>query len=121
MTNGEVYTITEKLNGLFEGCDQRFPAKVNFYITRNVNAFFKYSQSLDQERYRIIQAYGTVDGKTGKVTMSEENREKANRELQELYDLESEIEFKKIPLSWLDGLDFTHKQMQGILFMIEED
>jgi hypothetical protein len=35
--------------------------------------------------------------------------DKANQELQELLELESDIEYKKIPLSWLDGLTFTTK------------
>lgn len=122
MTNGECYSIAEQLNGLFQNDEQRLPARVNFYITQNVETFFKHAQALDQERYKIIRAYcSSVDEISGNVSMTEENRIKANEELRELYEVESNISFRKIPLSWLEGLNFTPKQMQILLFMIEED
>jgi hypothetical protein len=55
------------------------------------------------------------------VIIEEENRLIAQKELNDLFSAEQDIEYKKIPLSWFDGIDFTIEEMNTLSFMIEDD
>lgn len=120
MTNQEVYTIAGQLKGLLSDYTQHIPAKANYYLQQNTAKFIDAAIALEKERFRIVANYGELDENNNPIVPAE-FIDKANQELQELLELESDIEYKKIPLSWLDGLTFTTKQMQVLLFMIEED
>lgn len=120
MTNQEVYIIARELKGIFSDYTQHIPAKVNYYLQSNTDKFINAAVALEKERFRIISNYGEFD-ENDQPTIKPENIDAANAELSELLALESDVVFKKIPLSWFDGLSFTPKQMKTLLFMIEED
>jgi hypothetical protein len=49
-----------------------------------------------------------------------ENMAAANKELQDLFDLEQDLNIHMFNLDDFDGIELTYQQMSAIMFMIEE-
>ena len=74
----------------------------------------------DVEKYRmdIIKKYGEeVDGN---YNVPQDKIEIANKELQDLFSIEQEINIYKFNIEDLGDIKLTANQMNAILFMIED-
>lgn len=121
MTNAEIYGLSKALNLAFNNEGKYLPARVNFYIQKNKNLLSQLNESIETTREHIITHYGTPNEEGTSYNIAPENINEVNKELQDLLNVEQEVSVSMIRLSDLDGLDFTPKQMQALLFMIEED
>lgn len=122
MTNAEIYGLSQALNIAFNTEEKYLPAKVNFYIQKNKNLLSQLNDAIQQTRMNIITHYGYLESENSDTYQFEkEDLVQANKELAELLNITQEVSISTIKLSDLDGLDFTPKQMQALLFMIEED
>ena len=120
MTNAEIYGLSQALSSAFNMEEKYFPARVNYFIQKNKNNLALMTESIESVRGDIIRQYGTMD-ENEKIIFTEANLTAANKELEELLNVSQEVTISTIKLSDLDSLDFTPKQMQALLFMIEED
>ena len=73
-------------------------------------------------RNSIIQHYGSPDSENDDTyIISKENREVAQKELDDLIEMEQEIPILKLKFSDIENLEFTMNQMEALMFMIEEE
>lgn len=121
MSNGEIYAIANALSEAFNDSNLYIPAKINFFIQKNRSYFNKMKDDIEKIRVEIITRYGEYIVEEDKYIFSTENATIANKELADLFNISQSIEYFLIPLSSLESLSFTSKQMQAILFMIEEE
>lgn len=121
MTNAEIYGLSKALSAAFNNEEKYLPARVNFYIQKNKNLLSQLNESIEITREHIITHYGTLNEEGTSYNIPPENINEVNKELQDLLNVEQEVQVSMIYLSDLDGLDFTSKQMQALLFMIEEN
>ena len=120
MTNAEIYGLSQALSSAFNMEEKYFPARVNYFIQKNKNNLALMTESIESVRGDIIRQYGTMD-ENEKIVFTDEKLKTANKELEELLNVSQDVVISTIKLSDLENLDFTPKQMQALLFMIEED
>jgi hypothetical protein len=121
ITNAEILGFSKKFDEAFEQETNYLPARVNFYIHYNVKLLLDAVEVIEFAKKDICVQYGVPNEDGTKYVFTEENTLLANKELFNLASLEQEIPIHTIPLSWLDGLQFTPEQMRAIMFMIEVD
>lgn len=121
MTNAEIYGINEALGKAFNNEERYLPAKINFHIQKNKNILAQSTEAIMAVRQQIIEQYGTIDKDKGTFSINDANIQIANKELEDLLNEKQELNISKISINDLETLEFTPKQMQALLFMIEED
>ena len=64
LTNAQIYTYAQKLNGAFQDTSIYLPARINFYIQKNKSTILTLGEEIEKARMSIFQQYGdyTEDG-----------------------------------------------------------
>ena len=120
MTNFEIYNITNAYNQAFGDFKSYIPAKVNFYIQKNMSVLAAAASAVEEARLGIAKHYG-VPGEDRSAYKIPENRlSQAAQELNELFSIEQELDIKTFSIEDLGDIEFTPAQMQAIMFMIED-
>ena len=120
MTNAQIYALSNKLDSVLNSETRYMPAKIAYFIHKNKTKILEHFNIIEQSRFGIIRHYGTLDEPTGSYNVPSELLVKANKELEELLQIEQDIDISMIKLDDLVELDFTFEQMEALSFMIEE-
>ena len=121
MTNMEIFGLSKALNEAFNNEEKYLPAKLNYYITKNKNVLAQLTDSIEEVRLNIIKQFGVLEEGQDYYSFSPENTKIANQELANLLNITQQVDVLMIHLADLEQLEFTPRQMQALLFMIEED
>lgn len=121
MTNMEIFGLSKALNEAFNNEEKYLPAKLNYYITKNKNVLAQITEGIEEVRLNIIKQFGVLEEGKDYYSFSPENTKIANQELANLLNITQQVNILMVRLSDLEALEFTPKQMQALLFMIEED
>ena len=120
MTNNEIYTTANQLVAAFNDDTQRLPIKINFYLQKNKKTLVALAQDIEAARMEIAKAYGTLSEAQDQYIIPPENMEKAQKELNDLFDLEQEVPIGKISIDKIDeDLVLSAGQMDALMFMID--
>ena len=120
MTNAQIYALSNKLDSVLNSETRYMPAKIAYFIHKNKTKIVEHFNIIEQSRFGIIRHYGTLDEATSSYNVPNEVLAKANKELEELLQIEQDIDISMIKLDDLVDLDFTFEQMEALSFMIEE-
>ena len=98
------------------------PAKISYLIQYNMQQFEKRYNLIEKERMNIGKKYGKLD-ESGNYNILPENMEKAQKELDQLAEIEDMIDIHYIPLSELEkeNMNLSLKQIRFLMFMIDQD
>lgn len=123
MKNTDIYEKALKLLVFSQNSSKQLelPAKVNFYLMKNIQKFISLSREMEECRDLIMKKYGTLQEDNTYKILKKEDILLANQELDELMELNQDVDYKMIPLSWLGNINFTIEQMDAISFMIDEN
>lgn len=121
MTNEQIYTLAIKFQKEFNSYTKYLPAKINFYIQKNRELLLKAYEDIEKIRLNVFNKYGTYNTEEKSFSFKTEQIEDINNELDDFKNIQYDINFVKIKLSDLEGLEFTLEQMEALMFMIEED
>lgn len=121
LTNKEIYVISNNLLENFSNQVYYLPIKINFYLQKNLKIFLDANETIEKLRSDIIVHYGEIKDEGNSYFIPEHNIIAANKEFDELLSLKQKIEYTILPLSSFGELELSNKQMQAILFMIEDD
>ena len=122
MTNNEIYTNANNLLNEFEDiASLSLPVKVHFYFQKNMDIIVKMAQDVDKARTEILDKYGSIDPETQNYKFEEKDLEKVNQDVIDLFALEQEVKIYTIPLSWVENMELTAKQVNAFTFMLELD
>ena len=120
MTNTEIYTNALALNKAFTDNSQRLPVKIGFYLQKNKNMLIELARNIEESRMEIVHNYGTQIEGTDQFQIDANKIEIAQKELNDLLDLEQEVTIYKVNIDTLpDDLTLTTEQMEAMMFMIE--
>lgn len=126
LKNGEIFEMATNLIEAFqkdtESGEKTYPIKVLFYLRKNMKTLTELAQDIEKARVEIIKRYGTPSEENPEQYQFE-NQEKidaANKEFEELFDLEQEVTIYTIPLEAFNDMELTEKQMDAVMEMIEE-
>lgn len=120
MTNYQLYDLGKKYKQYFDNYDQYIPPRINYYLNQNFLLLKKEIQNLDKQKLYIWQHYGHEEN--GKIIFPQSKISAAEKDFNELMQLESVVKFHLIPLSWFsEELTFTTEQMETLIPMIDEN
>lgn len=118
MNNGMIYQYALALNEALNDNNLQMPVAVIFSIEKNKQTLMAIAQDVEKYRMDIIKKYGEeVDGN---YNVPQDKIEIANKELQDLFSIEQEVNIYKFNIEDLGDIKLTSNQMNAILFMIED-
>lgn len=121
LTNTQIYNYANNLFGAFDDREQKLPIKISFYLQKNKNTLLQLAQDIETSRIEIAKTYGTLDEETSQYIIPPEKMEDANKELNDLFSLEQDVQIYTINIDNLsDDITITTAQMEAIMFMIEQ-
>lgn len=126
LKNGEIFEMATNLIEAFqkdtESGEKTYPIKVLFYLRKNMKTLTELAQDIEKARVEIIQRYGTPSEENPEQYQFEtqEKIDAANKEFEELFNLEQEVTIYTIPLEAFNDMELTEKQMDAVMKMIEE-
>lgn len=118
MNNGLIYQYALSLSEALNDNDLQMPVAVLFSIEKNKQTLIAFAQDVEKYRMDIIKKYG--EEVNGNYNVPQEKIEIANKELQDLFSIEQEINIYKFNIEDLGDIKLTSNQMNAILFMIED-
>lgn len=123
MTNEQIYLTAEMLVNNFNKNTKNIylPAKINFFLQKNINLILQLSKEIEESRLNIARQYGTLNSEQTAFIISGEKEKEANLELQDLLSLTQEVNIHKLKLNDFENISLSFDQMSAILFMIDEE
>ena len=121
LTNNKIYNITGLYNEAFKDFNQYIPAKVNFYLQKNMGKLAAAAQEIDKARLDVAKHYGVLAEDGSGYSVPQDLIPQANKELEELFSIEQDIEIQTFSIEDLGSVELTPMQMQAIMFMIDEE
>ncbi len=120
LTNQEIYSYALALNNAFTDNTQKLPVRVNFYLQKNKALLTSLGQNLEESRMKIIHDYGELSEDGVQYIIPKDKIEEAQKELNDLFTLEQEVNIYKINIDSLpEDISLTTGQMEAIMFMID--
>lgn len=118
MNNGMIYQYALALNEALNDNNLQMPVAVIFSIEKNKQTLMTIAQDIEKYRMDIIKKYG--EEVNGNYNVPQDKIEIANKELQDLFSIEQEVNIYKFNIEDLGDIKLTSNQMNAILFMIED-
>lgn len=122
LQNNFIFEYTQRLDSVISDDNLRFPARVNFIIQKNLNTFLVLFNEINKQRMITCRQYSTGVNEDGSFLFEDAaKRAQAERELSELLLDTQEVNIKKFPLEAIENISLTAKQMEVLMFMIEDE
>lgn len=119
MYNSEIYMYANNIMDNFGDTTQKLPIKINFYLQKNKEILVKLAQEIEEARIDIIKSHSIMSNNNEYHIKDSEELEKAQKELDELLQLEQEVQIYKVNIDSLpDDIILTTGQMEALMFMI---
>ena len=118
--NYQIYEYAQVFNDLFEKQDLYIPVKANFVIQKNIRTITMAGSEIEEARLKIASQYGELNESQDSFIIAPDKLEKANQEIMDLFSIEQDLDIRMIKLEDLGDAELTAKQMQTLMFMIEE-
>lgn len=120
--------ISEMLAVCEELKDTKMPFKLSLILAKNINAL-KTEQDFYIEREREFATKYLATDENGQFIQQNENAFKIKEGLEqecmearlELNEFTSEVALRMIPLSLVENMEFTPKQLEALEMLIEEE
>lgn len=120
LTNEQIYNYSNSYIQLFSDFKSYIPAKVNFAIQKNMQVLAAAAQGIEETRMGVAKHYGVMSENGQGYQIPEDVRPQVQKELNDLFSIEQEVEIKTFSIDALGDVEFTPAQMQIIMFMIED-
>lgn len=120
LNNSFIYSSEKSIANAFKSTTN-LPARINFVIQKNLDELSLLAYDIEKIRKNIIEKYGNINEEDNSYNIPKENIHLAQKELDDLLEVEQDVNIRFIKASWLDGFDLTMEQMASIMFMIEEE
>ena len=119
LSNQLIYEYAKELQ-IFNNCDIKIPVKINFFLQKNIRLIQNTAREIESIKMSIAAEYGEVNEERTGYNIPVENTEIVNKELNDLFAIEQELDIHIFKLDIFDNLELTYQQMSAIMFMIEE-
>lgn len=119
LTNQQIYNYAQALRAF--SIDIKLPVRINFFLQKNIQTIMNATEEIEKARLGIGAQFGVINEAQNGYDIPAENMETVNRELNDLFSLEQEINLHMFKLDDFDGIELTYQQMSAIMFMVEED
>ena len=122
LTNLQIYNHASALLEEFGAeCDLKLPVRINFFLQKNIQILTTLGKEVETARLAIIQQYGSLSEDGNSYVIPNDKVSVASAELEELLSLEQDVTIRTFKLSDFDTVDLSYKQMNALMFMIEDE
>ena len=119
LTNLQIYNYYSQLNTIIQGITNSLPIKVNFYLQKNKNTLQALAIEIEKAKMEVGAKYGVANEEEGRYIIPQENMGIAQKELEDLFSLEQEVNIYKVDIdAFGDDLKLTIAEMEALMFMI---
>ena len=116
---GEVFNVLQ---------EKTLPFKVSLIIAKNMNIISKEMDFYIEQEQKFAQKYLEID-ENGQFIQTQDNvfkikdgmSEECRAAREELNNFTTDVELRKLPLSALESLEFTPKQLAALEIIIDEE
>ena len=119
LINNQIYFYAEQLSALNIN-DIKMPVRINFFLQKNIQTIVTAAQEIDAARINIAREFGTLNEEGTQYNIPTEKLNDAQKELNDLFNLEQELNIHMFKLDDFDNIELTVQQLSAIMFMIEE-
>ena len=120
LTNQQIYEYGQKL-AIFTNNNSKMPVRINFYLQKIIQTVTRAAEEIERIRLDLAAQYGIVNETQTGYDIPNENIPIINKELNDLFSLEQELNIHQFKLADFDGIELTYQELSAIMFMIEED
>lgn len=120
LANYQIYEYAQALTNTWAQAEIYMPAKLNFYIQKNIKTILNASEEIEKTRLAVAAHYGSLNETEGQYIIPPDKVDNVNQEINDLFNLTQELDIYIIKLDDLGNIELTSKQMQALMFMIEE-
>ena len=121
LTNEEIYDYANALAQAFQDGNQLLPIIINFPLQKNKAVLMDLAREIEQERFKIAQAYGELNEEEQRYVIPSEQAEIVNKEISNLFAITQEVNLLTININSInENLMLSANQMNALMFMIEE-
>ena len=120
LTNFEIYDLAIRSQVFYEDKVSQFPAKVGFYLFKNLKTLKELAIEIEEMRKGIINSFQPEQLEDGTYVIAPEVQQKLQRQLDSLSELPQDIPLYKLKLEDFDGVKLTGEQLNVLVDMIEE-
>ena len=121
--------ISELISVMTELQDTKMPFKISLMLAKNLNLLKKEEEFYIEQERQFAQKYLEFDAEKQEFVQTAQNvfkikdgLEQECREAREaLNDFSAEVELRMIPLSAVESMEFTPKQLATLEMIIEEE
>ena len=120
-TNKEIYNFYFLLNENLINENILLPIKVNFAKKKTFNILMALSEEIENLKQKICIQNGKYISESNSFQIDEDKIESTQQQLDDLMEIKQEVKIHTIKLEDLENIQLTSKQMQALLFMIEDE
>lgn len=120
ISNKNIYDYALILKQKYSDCNIKMPVKIGFFLQKNISTITELAKEVEIAKMKIGSEYGSPNEDNTGFQIPIENLEKANKELQDLIDIEQEVNLHMFKLDDFENIELTYDQLEAIMFMIEE-
>lgn len=103
------------------------PVKASFYVAKNIDILERENKDYEKARVKLVEQYGKKDeagnlvkDDTGNVAFDKADREKYYKNIEELQEMETTVEFKTFDYSLIENReDIPPSYMTALSYMLE--
>lgn len=119
LTNQQIYDYATQLANF--NLYNPLPVRINFFLNRNIQKINELGKEIEAIRLQIAQTFGELNDEGTQYCVPSDRIPLAQKELNDLFSLEQDIELHLFTLDDFEGIDLTYDQMGAIMFMIKEE
>lgn len=119
LNNQQIYEYSQKLS-IFNNCNIKMPVRINFYLQKNIQLIMQATEEIEKARMNIAMQFGIPSEDGSGYNIPPEKIAEVNRELNDLFNLEQDINLHLFKLDEFDNIELTYQELSAIMFMIEE-
>lgn len=120
LKHSEIYDNINLLNKELNE-ELKFPAKVSFYIEKNLNCLLETVKEIEEQRISMLAQFGAYNQETQQFDVFPEKSEEATAAIESFLNTEKTIELYMIRLDAFEGVNLSIPQIKAFSFMIEEE
>ncbi len=121
LTNNQIYNYASALLAEFSAdCNIKLPVKINFFLQKNIQTIGTLAQEIEKTRLTIAQSYGELNESGSAYSVPEDKIMEVQNELNDLFTLEQDVAIHMFNIDDFANIELTYKQMNALMFMIEE-
>lgn len=124
LTNSKILSSVNLISAVTQ---KQLPVRSAYAIAKNIKVINDEIKNYQEMRTKIIDENSKKDDtgkpvkdKTGNPIIDDENKDKFQKEMQELLDIEVELNIMQFKLDNLGAVNFSVSELESIDFMLED-